>query len=205
MVKIIRILKKLFGRVDLSGIQIQPQSPTLLHISDTPSQFYPELGRIIRTLKPTYIVHTGDLVDNVKLGLYPSSINRYAHEIKPLLKILNTCEAERILFTMGNHDSLNHLVENSGRIQIESNVHLDVYHGCRVAAAHYSESLIDVAADIYLYGHDTSKPSHEEYGHTFLNGIEHMHLIDLNTHKVTKIPYPVGTDSLRLNRHRIGL
>lgn len=205
MVKIINILKTLFGRVDLSGIQTQSQSPTLLHISDTPSQFYPELRRIIRAVKPMYIIHTGDLVDNVKLGLYPSAINRYIHEIKPLLKMLNTCEAKHILFTMGNHDSLNHLIENSGRIQIEPGVHLEVYDGFRIAAAHYATSLIDVDADIYLYGHDTSMCSHVEDGHTFLNGIEHMHLIDLVTHEITEIPYPIGTDGLRLNRHRIGL
>lgn len=205
MGKILNTLKKLIGRVDLTQVQIPSQSPTLLHISDTPSQFYPELSRILRTLKPTYIIHTGDLVDNVKLGLYPSALNRYGHEIKPLLRMLNACDAKNIVFTMGNHDNLEHLLNNRGRIEIVNAVHFGVYDGCQIAAAHYATSLADLEADMYLYGHDTSKPSEEVDGHVFLNGIEHMHLIDLNTKKITKINYPIGTDSLRLNRHRVGL
>jgi hypothetical protein len=45
------------------------KGPVLLHISDTPSEIYPFIFKIIDVLKPKYIIHTGDLADNVKLEI----------------------------------------------------------------------------------------------------------------------------------------
>jgi hypothetical protein len=38
----------------------------ILHISDTPSTMFPYLRRAIRRLRPAWVVHTGDLVDDIK-------------------------------------------------------------------------------------------------------------------------------------------
>jgi hypothetical protein len=39
------------------------KGPVLLHISDTPSEIYPFIFKIIDVLKPKYIIHTGDLAE----------------------------------------------------------------------------------------------------------------------------------------------
>ena len=43
----------------------------ILHISDTPSTMFPYLRRAIRRLRPAWVVHTGDLVDDIKLENRP--------------------------------------------------------------------------------------------------------------------------------------
>ena len=53
------------------------KGPVLLHISDTPSEIYPYIFKIIDILKPQYIFHTGDLADNVKLEINKDRIKGY--------------------------------------------------------------------------------------------------------------------------------
>ena len=44
------------------------KGPILLHISDTPDDIYNYIFRLINILKPQFVIHTGDLADNIKLG-----------------------------------------------------------------------------------------------------------------------------------------
>ncbi|OFB68367.1 hypothetical protein JS77_10195 [Synergistes jonesii] len=54
----------------------------VLHISDTPQTMYHYLRRALRRLKPAWIVHTGDFVDNVKLEKRPGLIDLYRKKYK---------------------------------------------------------------------------------------------------------------------------
>ena len=62
------------------------KGPILLHISDTPVDIYKYIFRIVEKLKPQIIVHTGDLVDNIKLEKYKDKIIQYHKGVAKLLK-----------------------------------------------------------------------------------------------------------------------
>lgn len=94
----------MIGRVPADLHEKELKGKKLLHISDTPSSFYGELARIIDILKPDYIVHTGDLVDDIKLELFPGSLPRYEREVNRLIKLLEQSSAERLYLALGNHD-----------------------------------------------------------------------------------------------------
>lgn len=102
-----RAWDRLLGRASLyEAVRFATEGgPLLLHLSDTPSQIYPELRRVIATLRPAYIVHTGDLVDNLKLELRPSLARRYDHELRQLFAIAEHSGASRVIVVFGNHDS----------------------------------------------------------------------------------------------------
>lgn len=80
---------------------------------------FSELSRIIKRIKPEIIVHTGDLVDNIKLQLQPGSIRYYEREVLSILKIsLENASAKKIYISLGNHDSPSYIHQKSGRIDV---------------------------------------------------------------------------------------
>jgi len=184
-------------------------NPTLLHISDTPSQLYPELARIIRILKPDYIIHTGDLVDNLKLQIHPSLQVRYERELKCLFKIMENSIAKKIYFSLGNHDDPAVVLKLAGRIQVFANRSQLKLSGIDIDVSHYPPPTGNqngsTSSCFYLYGHDLNLPSHQTDSAVYLNGIEAMHFINLKTGQYIALNYPLGTDSARLNYHRIRL
>ncbi len=203
--KIREALFYLFGKVYIDRDKFDIEDETLLHISDTPSQFYPQLSKLISIINPNYIIHTGDVVDNIKLQIYPSSYARFKTESLKLLRILNSSTSSRIIITKGNHDDLKFLIENGGKIEfVETKSNITI-NGIRFAFGHYSEDIKKLDADIYLYGHDLSIPSQIYEGRVFLNGISNMHLINLKTREIINFDYPYGIDNARLNRHRLGI
>ena len=62
----LRLLARLSG-----SLSIPPEAGSvpcpLLHVSDTPSVFYPDLARLLAAVRPRFVVHTGDLADEVKI------------------------------------------------------------------------------------------------------------------------------------------
>ena len=200
---------RLMGRVPLDEAMRFKRGACLLHISDSPSHFYPELKRMIEVLKPDYIVHTGDLVDNVKLGLRRSLVQRYERELMMLLKTLNQSEVKRVLITLGNHDDLGIIEKYAGRIEVYEEGGQSNFDGVEVAFTHYAADIKRrfgyEDAKFCLYGHDMSLRSQHIENQVYLNGIEAMHLIDLDTGAYISIEYPMGTDSARSNRHRLGI
>lgn len=204
-----KFVNRLLGRVSLEAAISFKSGPCLLHVSDTPSHFYPEFKRMIEVLKPDYIIHTGDLVDNVKLGLHPSLIKRYERELIILLKMFNQSDVKRILVTLGNHDDADTIENHAGRIEVyEEGGQVD-FEGVEVTFTHYAADLKrrfgSEDAKFCLYGHDLTMRSQNIENQVYLNGIEAMHLINLNTGAFIEIDYPIGTDSARSNRHRIGI
>lgn len=183
--------------------------PVLLHLSDTPSQIYPDLRRVIAALRPAYIVHTGDLVDNLKLELRPSLARRYDHELRQLKAIVDGSGARRVIFVLGNHDSPESAGLTPGLVELRPEGGRETLEGRAIYFSHYppaGERLAEIPdGGFWLYGHDPSAPSRRESGRTALNGLEAMHVINLSSGRYVTIAYPNGTDRARTMPARIGI
>ena len=75
----------------------------LLHIGDTDSREYPYYKKLIETIKPDVIIHTGDVSDEVKVGRIPGTRYEYRSKIKYTLSTLDRSGA-RIIIVPGNND-----------------------------------------------------------------------------------------------------
>lgn len=174
----------------------------LLHISDTPRSFFPALSKLIKQLNPDYIVHTGDLVDNIKLALYPGSIYRYERDVKLLLTLLESSGAKQIYIATGNHDSFETLTRLAVRAEIFQTGGLVTLCGNRIAINHYPQLALAEDADIYLFGHDLTETTRVDQGKVLLNGISDINLIELESKEFYHFPYPWGTDDERSGKGR---
>ena len=106
---------KVIGRIRVPKCLKERTEEVVLHISDTPYSIFPALSNLVLTLKPEYIIHTGDLVDNIKLELYPKSLNRYKMYIKNLMKIMQKPFVKGIYISLGNHDDAETIKEYIGK------------------------------------------------------------------------------------------
>lgn len=177
----------------------------LLHISDTPVTFFNELDRVIKKIKPDYIVHTGDLVDNIKLQMYPLSIYRYENYIKSLLRIMENSQAEAIYLALGNHDSKEMIQKHNGRCRVIDLCEDIFVEGVKFRISHYAREILKEPKDFNLFGHDLSLKSSHEDGKQFFNGITSINIIELDSLKHHLLYYPYGTDDARLGKIKIGL
>lgn len=195
----------MIGRVPAELHEKELKGRRLLHVSDTPSSFLGELKRLVRVLQPDYIVHTGDLVDNIKLELYPGSSWRYERDAKQLIELLEQSQAQKIFLAMGNHDDQaivqrlckrSHIIEKAEIINIE---------GLPFSIAHYPREILEQPAEFNLFGHNLAIKTGLVEGRIYLNGITSINLIELETKRYFTYPYPAGTDNDRLGRGKIGL
>jgi len=178
--------------------------PVLLHISDTPVDIYNYIFRIINILKPEFIIHTGDLADDIKLEIYKNRIDRYHTGVTKLIKGLEKNEHSKVYYVLGNHDdyeTVNQLVKR-GIILEEGPLTIG---DCILAVGHYHKEYSD-KVDFNLYGH-SFEPRHYKTNETIgLNGLLNINIIDLSTKEVFHLEYPIGTNSLRcMGLKRIGL
>ncbi|MCF7935931.1 MAG: metallophosphoesterase [Synergistales bacterium] len=177
--------------------RIEPRPGLLLHISDTPSTTFRALKRIIRAIQPAWIVHTGDLVDEVKLELHPHCIEDYTPRVRKLLAILEDSRAG-VFLVMGNHDNaatVRHLARRSTILTEPADLLLG---GRRLRVAHYSEDILGREGEFNLYGHSDDLPSRVYTDRVLLNGLEHIHVIDTDSGHISYLSYPVGTDDQRM-------
>ena len=176
-------------------------SGCLLHVSDTPSSTYGYLRRVLQRIRPLWLVHTGDVADEIKLELWPNSRDCYRDRVRKLARILREEDVPCIV-AAGNHDDPEILEDLLAcRRVIRRGETLDL-GSLRVRVAHDYRDVATHPAEVNLFGHDLTRRSGEEEGRLFLNGLEHMHLVDLTTREVTLLPYPSGTDDERLLRRR---
>ncbi len=177
------------------------EGATILHISDTPWTVFPFVERLIRRFHPAWIVHTGDLVDGVKLGLYPQAENIYCRRAGRIIRAMEQ-NSTHVYLVMGNHDLPDFVRQTArtGRV-IEDVAVLDL-GGLTVRVSHYPERILQDPAPYNLFGHSRELKSGVREGGTFLNGLEHAHLIYPKTGRITNIRYPWGTDDARMMRRR---
>lgn len=174
----------------------------LLHISDTPSTMYGHLRRLLGRLSPSWIVHTGDLADDVKLERSPCCLDLYEKRVRTLLTLLEGTTAAEVYLVLGNHDDERTLQKFASRSIIVRGC-TDIFpEGRHIRIAHRSEELLHNPAPINLFGHDVSLEGGFLEDKLFLNGIEFMHLLDLHKKEIYYLDYPFGTDDARLLRRR---
>jgi|GEM_PF-190841 len=174
----------------------------ILHISDTPSIMFSYLRRALRRLRPAWVVHTGDFVDDIKLGQRPGMLDLYRKKLASLLKLFAE-EGCRAILVTGNHDDPYVALEVAGNapVQIWSKPGRFCIGDICFRAGHKFEDVATNCQNYNLYGHSLEYPTFiDGCGRFFLNGLEEMHLIHMETGEVIAVRYPPGTDSARLDR-----
>jgi len=178
--------------------------PILLHISDTPVGIYNYIFRIINILKPEYIIHTGDMADDIKLGIYKDKIEHYRRGVKRLIECLEKNEYSKVYYALGNHDDYETVSQLTRRGIILNDEFVSI-EGCSFTVCHYYKEYSH-KADFNLYGHSFDPVNYKENDTVGLNGLLHINIIDLSSKEVFYLEYPTDTNRLRrMELKRIGL
>lgn len=131
----------------------------LLHIGDIPEYSFPYAKRAIKKIKPDIIIHTGDLVDNLKAGRKPEDVPGYKKKVKYILDAMINSTATEIYIVPGNNDIEEVIREKAPDVKIiDSDTVLFLYNR-KVNLCH---RVMDITkeADIYLYGHGLTGDCH---------------------------------------------
>lgn len=160
----------------------------IMHISDTPDSIYPHIYKMLNYSRPDIIIHTGDVVDNLKLeDLGESLISTYKLKSAELIKNIEKLTQARIIYVPGNHDNLNILKKNINRSEILPEGSFLELNGIKIGLAHYLEKLPS-EADINLYGHNQQQ--NLSSADNYFNGISNINYILLPSKKNYQVSYP---------------
>lgn len=178
-------------------------APYLLHISDTPSCIFGALDHLIKKVQPKIIVHTGDLVDNIKLEIYPSKIEGYKRYLKRLIRILEGGERQ-VYYAIGNHDDAEILKKYTGKGHVIDHYESISTQQLSFGITHDIDNLPDDIAlpSMIFFGHNLEKASNYSSDPKYFNGIEKIALINMITGEIFTFDYPIGTKESRLNIYR---
>ncbi len=158
----------------------------VMHISDTPESVYHFIGELIERIGPDYIIHTGDVADNVKLERKPELVPLYRGALRKLARVLKGSGA--VLYIVpGNEDDPGLLQEFFGSSVVEPGTVVEI-EGVRFALGHSWQDVVDKDADFRLYGHNFKLI---EGG---LNGVLGVNFVLLPSKRTYKVKYPGGTD-----------
>lgn len=198
-------LMRIAGQIEIPRELLETKEPLLLHVSDTPSQIYGELSRFLRKLRPDITIHTGDLSDCVKLEKNPGLLSEHTREARKILRILEQGTKQRVYVTLGNHDDRDVVEAHLTRGEILEEDRILRFGGRTLRAHHYGEALLESPADFNLYGHNFEVRTRRRKGRHFLNGVEGIHVITLQTFRVYTLSYPWMTNDYRYRRRGVGL
>ena len=177
----------------------------VMHIADTPSTVYGALRRLVKELSPRWIVHTGDLADDVKLELSPAKLPRYRIKLEFLRRALVGDDSTGLVIVTGNHDDEKAVRE----IFPESRVFRDRGRielcGEGFNLSHDMAHLGEPPLKYNLFGHEPSQTDLSGQGRFYLNGLQGVHIISPSLEKVYCLPYPGYVDDGRLGRRKRGL
>ena len=167
----------------------------IMHISDTPESIYSHIYKMLSYSRPDIIIHTGDLVDNLKLetageALLPLYQKKSAEFISNLEKLTKA----RIIYVPGNHDDIEIIENNKNRSEIMAEGTVVELDGVKIGLAHYPENLPQ-NADINLYGHNHQQDFKNE--NKYLNGILNINYVLLPSKEDYKVKYPWTVDQGR--------
>jgi predicted MPP superfamily phosphohydrolase len=167
----------------------------IMHISDTPESIYSHIYKMLNYSQPDVIIHTGDLVDNLKLEnsgeeLLPLYQKKSAEFISNLEKLT----AARIIYVPGNHDDISIIQNNKSRSEIMAEGTIVELDGVKIGLAHYPENLPQ-GADINLFGHNQRVEF--ESDNKYYNGILNINYLLLPSRTDYKVNYPWTVDQGR--------
>ena len=176
----------------------------VLHLADTPSTFYGAVSRLVHTLEPICVIHTGDLADDVKLELNPGDLQRYRRKLLELRRAISPGKNRKLIIVTGNHDDENSVRDifpdamvfpRKGRVEIE---------GEEYNLSHDRNGLEGSPARFNLFGHEPSGDETDD-SHYYLNGVNTIHVISAVSGEVYRLPYPGYVNDGRLLRRKRGL
>ena len=173
-----------------------------MHISDTPDDIYNYIFRLINILKPQFVIHTGDLADNIKLGNNKNLLSSYHKSVAKLIDGLEENEYSKIYYALGNlddYETVSHLTKRGVILQADPFVINDF----SFIVSHYHK---EYPVEFNLYGH-SFEPAHYKQNETIgLNGVLNINIVDLSTKEVFHLDYPIGTNRFRrMETKKIGL
>jgi len=178
---------------------LESREARIMHISDTPDNTYPFILNLIEKSRPDYIIHTGDLVDNIKLERKPELKERYAERVKELLDILENSGAE-VYIVPGNEDNEDVLKKLVRKARIIKPGEIIEINNVKLALAHDPNQLNPPKdVDFILYGHNFRTLRRG------LNGVLNVNFILLGSKKVIKVKYLNGTNFERRYKLMRGL
>ena len=102
--KINRVREYMEKGVEVPEEILSTTGTKLLHIGDTHSLAYPFYADLIEKVKPDIIIHTGDFVDEVKVGRMINTEEEYEAGLIRITEILKNSGAKKIYITHGNND-----------------------------------------------------------------------------------------------------
>jgi predicted phosphodiesterase len=164
------------------------QELKIMHISDTPESIYPHIYKMLNYSQPDIIIHTGDLVDNLKLeNAGQEMIPLYQKKSAEFISNLEKLTSARIIYVPGNHDDLSIIKDNINRSEIMAEGTIIELDGVKIGLAHYPEKLPQ-GAEINLFGHNSQKKF--ESKNKYLNGILNINYLLLPSKTDYKVNYP---------------
>lgn len=182
------------------------KGPLLLHISDTPEESYNYVMKVIDNINPQYIVHTGDIVDNIKLETNINYLSTYENGLKNFLDSIESYDLVPY-YVIGNHDHINSVTKFSKKgIILEKGV-IEI-EGYSFYLSHQYEEFEEysIKTDYWLFGHSPNPCHYKSEEQVILNGLLHMNIIALSTGNIYQIEYPLSTNYYRkIEKGSIGI
>lgn len=160
----------------------------VMHISDTPESIYSHIYRMVSYSQPDIIIHTGDLVDNLKLeNTGAEMIPLYQKKSAEFIRNLEKLTSARIIYVPGNHDDVESIKTNIKSSEIIVEGSLINLEGIKIGLSHYPQNSPQ-SADINLYGHNYQQIFSKN--HKNLNGLLGINYLLLPSAENYKINYP---------------
>lgn len=117
------MLKKYFGKIKYRYLTShyltfkntkinEIKNPFIMHISDIPYGYYNFVFSIINILKPEIVIHTGDIIDNLKLEINKKIKNEYQEKFLNLIKRFHLNKDIIFILLEGNHDNFSEIEKN---------------------------------------------------------------------------------------------
>ncbi|WP_297548439.1 metallophosphoesterase [Thermococcus sp.] len=184
-------------RRKLRNLRKNTEETLVMHVGDTPESVYRFIERLIDDYRPEIIIHTGDLVDNVKLERKPELKPAYEAGLRKLARILKGSKA-KLYIVPGNEDDVELVKRFFGESVVEPGSVIEI-NGKTLALGHTWEDVVNKNADFKLYGHNFRVIPKG------LNAVLGVNFIFLPSGRVVRIDYPVGTDTARGYKLRRGL
>jgi predicted phosphodiesterase len=183
---------------DVPNVLIEYSGEKILHISDTPTSIYRKIYELVDLIKPSTIIHTGDLVDNIKLEITPGQKQLYIKFAQKFLDNLSSLNVQKIFLVPGNHDSLMDLILSDKVIIMQEGSKLCLSN-LVFSLSHKNENLLE-GGDYYLFGHNFEPSPFSKEENVSLNGISYINIILLPNGEVFKLQYPWFTNNDRSYR-----
>lgn len=180
------------------------KSRKIIHLTDTPSQLYSELDRLLKCLAPDIVIHTGDISDEIKLERSPSKIDLHQKKLMKLNGILQNHPNTKFVFALGNHDDYKSMISlmPTAEIYLKSGV-LETFWGT-LGFAHKYDDLPELKDATLLYGHSDDRLHLHTNKPNYLNGLLHVYIFTEAPHKIWTVDYPSSIDSIRQKKLKIG-